>query len=150
MQDELVELVLELYPRIYFGCHTRHEPDPETRKGLTHQQEMILGHLDDEEGTNLNWLASHMGVTPSTMSIHVDRLVKKGFVQRVQAQEDRRKVELRLTPEGSAIIASQNVLDPARVGQMLEKLTPEQRQQGVEGLRLLAEAALQIGYGYDS
>ena len=74
MQD-LVQQVMNLYPRIYFACHTRHVRDARTEQVVSSHQASILDHLDEIEPTSLTTLASHMGVTLSTMSLTIDRLL---------------------------------------------------------------------------
>src|SRR6476620_6012648 len=71
-----VQTVLRCYPRIYFACHTRHVRDPRSGNLLSVHQASVLDHLDDVEPTGLRDLATHMGVTASTMSLTVDRLVR--------------------------------------------------------------------------
>jgi hypothetical protein len=49
MPENAVRQVMELYPRIYFACHTRHVRDPQTRRLLSAHQASILDHLDEHE-----------------------------------------------------------------------------------------------------
>lgn len=132
--------VMELYPRIYFACHTRHVRDPKTQRLLSAHQASILDHLDEREPLTLLNLARHMGVTPSTMSLHVERLVRLGYVSRLRAIEDGRRLRLLLTPAGVRVREAKSVLDPARVGALLARLTTEEREAGIRGLALLARA----------
>jgi DNA-binding MarR family transcriptional regulator len=141
VRKHAVEKLLADYPRIFFACHTRHRQDPRTRRRLSAHQGSILDHLDDLEPTTLMDLARHMGVTPSTMSLSVDRLERKGYVTRARDPRDRRRVNLRLTPAGVRVKQAQQVLEPARVRGMLARLTPEEREAALGGLGLLARAA---------
>ncbi len=77
MSPSGVETVLECYPKIYFACHRRHVRDPATRRVLSAHQASILDHLDAVEPTSLGQLAAHMGVTVGTMSVAVERLVRR-------------------------------------------------------------------------
>jgi DNA-binding MarR family transcriptional regulator len=133
--------VLALYPRIYFACHTRHVRDPETQWLLSRHQASILDHLDEIDPITLNDLARHMGVTPATMSLAIDRLEKKGYVIRLRDTVDRRRVQLRLTGAGVRVRQATSVLDPPRVEALLARLTPDEREMAIRGLRLLADAA---------
>lgn len=135
--------LLMLYPRIYFACHTRHVPDPETRRLLSRHQASILDHLDEIDPTTVNELARHMGVTPATMSLGLDRLERKGYVARARDVADRRRVHVRLTTAGVRIRDSASVLDPSRVEALLARLTTTERQDAIRGLALLASAAQQ-------
>jgi DNA-binding MarR family transcriptional regulator len=141
--DEAARQVLALYPRIFFACHSRHVRDPRTAEVLSAHQASILDHLDEEDPLTLMELARHMGVTPGTMSIAIDRLEAGGFVSRQRDAEDGRRVNLRLTPAGARVKAAQTVLDPERLRSMLARLPAAERRAGVEGLAVLARAAQQ-------
>jgi MarR family transcriptional regulator, organic hydroperoxide resistance regulator len=140
MAKNAVRQVMELYPRIYFACHTRHVRDPETRRLLSAHQASILDHLDEREPLALLDLARHMGVTPSTMSLHIEKLVRRGYVSRERATDDGRRLKLRITSAGVRLREAKSVLDPARLRALLARLTPAQRQAGIHGLALLAKA----------
>jgi DNA-binding MarR family transcriptional regulator len=73
----------------------------------------ILDHLDAVEATVLSDLARHMGVTPSTMSLAVDRLERNGYVTRERNEADRRRVHIRLTDAGVRVRRANSVLDPS-------------------------------------
>jgi len=140
MSENAVRQVMELYPRIYFACHTRHVRDPRTRRLLSAHQASILDHLDEHEPLALVDLAHHMGVTPSTMSLNIERLVRRGYVSRERAAEDGRRLKLRITRSGVRLREAKSVLDPVRVRALLARLSPAQREAGIHGLALLARA----------
>ncbi len=136
-----VSLLLDFYPKIYFACHTRHVIDVGKGVKLTSHQGSVLDHLDAQEHVSLQELALHMGVTPSTMSITVERLVKLGYVSRIKSKKDSRKIELLLTQPGLKIKRSKSVLDSTRVAEVLGRLTIEERKAALKGLGLLASAS---------
>jgi MarR family transcriptional regulator, organic hydroperoxide resistance regulator len=133
--------VLSLYPRIYFACHTRHVRDPQSQRLLSRHQASVLDHLDEIEPTTLVDLSRHMGVTPGTMSVAIDRLERKGYVVRLRDAADRRKVHLRLTAAGVRVREASSVLDPMRVEALVMRLSDAERERAIDGLRLLAHAA---------
>jgi DNA-binding MarR family transcriptional regulator len=137
------EAVLELYPKIFFACHTRHVRDPATSKTVSARQVQLLDHLDRVEPTLVSELAGHLGVTASTVSITVDRLERGGYVTRRRDPRDGRRVALRLTAAGDRIRQASSVLDPERVVVMLGRLTVAQRREAIAGLALLAGAAME-------
>src|SRR4051812_34506665 len=134
------DALMTLYPRIYFACHTRHVHDPLTHRLLSRHQASILDHLDELVPTTVMDLARHMGVTPGTMSLAIDRLERKGYVVRLRDATDRRRVHVRLTSGGVRIRDASSVLDPARVDAVLARLTEDERGRAVHGLELLARA----------
>jgi MarR family transcriptional regulator, organic hydroperoxide resistance regulator len=137
--------VIRLYPRIYFACHRRHVQDPGSNRVLSSHQVSILDHLDEREVTFISSLAEHMGVTVSTISLALDRLVEEGFARRVPDKADRRRVGVLLTKAGVRIRDSSGPLDPDLVATLVERLSDEERRQAVWGLKLLADAAGRAG-----
>jgi DNA-binding MarR family transcriptional regulator len=141
MQSDAVRQLMEFYPRIYFACHRRHVRDPKSRRVLSAHQGSILDHLDAREPVMLLELARHMGVTPSTMSLEVEQLVRKGYVTRERDAQDGRRLMLRLSSGGMRVREANSVLDMERVRKMLARLSREERAAGIAGLALLAKAA---------
>jgi DNA-binding MarR family transcriptional regulator len=132
---------IALYSQIYFACHTRHVHDPDSGTRVSARQASILSHLDSVEPTPLSQLAEHMGVTVSTMSISVDRLVRQGYVVRDRSENDARVRHVRLTAAGERLRAAQKVLEPRLVRAMLSRLSPADRAVALRGLELLGAAA---------
>ena len=132
---------MTFYPRIYFACHTRHVRDEKTDKLLSSHQASVLDHLDEIEPTSLLTLASHMGVTASTMSLTIDRLARGGYVIRSRDPQDARRIGLRLTKAGVRIKTQKSLLDPERVGKVLAQLSSRERREALHGLGLLARAS---------
>lgn len=133
--------LLNDYPRIFFACHTRHVRDPEGGRELSRNQASILSHLDEVEPTSVSELAEHMGVTLSTMSLSVKRLVRQGYVERSPDPADGRVVQLRLTDDGTRVREADSVLDPDLAERMLGLLEASERRAALEGLAILARAA---------
>ena len=132
---------IDLYSQIYFACHTRHVHDPDSGTKVSARQASILSHLDTVDPTPLSQLASHMGVTVSTMSIAIDRLERQGYVARARAESDGRVRHVRLTAAGERLRAAQKVLEPRLVRAMLSRPSPADRRDALRGLELLGSAA---------
>ncbi len=132
---------IALYSQIYFACHTRHVHDPDTGARVSARQASILSHLDSVEPTPVSELAAHMGVTVSTMSLAIDRLVRHGYVSRERAETDGRIRHVTLTAAGERLRAAQKVLEPELVRAMLARLSPAERRDALRGLELLGAAA---------
>ena len=141
VRDRHVHRLLDAYPRIYFACHTRHVRDPQSGYPVSAHQASILDHLDEVDGTTMTDLAGHMGVTVATMSLAIDRLEAKRYVRRDRDPNDRRRVLLRITPDGLRVREAKSVLDPARIEQVLAHLSPVDREKALKGLDLLARAS---------
>ena len=101
-----------------------------------------LTMLRQLQPASLVQLAEGIGVTPSTTSRLVDRLVAAGLVDRRTSPESRRQIELRLSPEGEATLDRYDALRLAGMTDAVEQL-PENRRDAV--LEALAEFAAVLG-----
>ena len=77
-------------------------------------------------------LATTCTVALSTMTGVVDRLVKKGLVQRRHSQQDRRVVLITLTGRGKLAYEARLDADMRLVLTMLQALQPDEQRQLVE------------------
>ena len=62
-------------------------------------------------------------------------------MRRDRDPRDRRRVLLRITPQGLRVREAKSVLDPVRVEQVLAQLSPADRAAALKGLHLLARAS---------
>ncbi|MEZ5989390.1 MAG: MarR family winged helix-turn-helix transcriptional regulator [Planctomycetota bacterium] len=147
MSDD-VRAVQRSYPRIWFACHRRHEHRRSSPHRLSARDASLLAHLDEERPSAPQELARHLGVQPSTLSAALGHLAGLGFVDRRRADGDGRRQEVRLTPAGAAVVAEASALDPERVAAMLARLDDDERRRAVDGLELLAGAALACAEAY--
>jgi len=136
-----VTSILRDYPRIYFACHRRHTRDPRDGSLVSERQVQVLDHLDEVNAMSLSTLAEHMGVTPATMSVTIDRLAARGYVSRTPDRADRRRVHLRLTANGARVCEAHSVLDPALLDALVEAVPENERARALDGLHQLALAA---------
>jgi DNA-binding MarR family transcriptional regulator len=82
-------------------------------------------------------LADARNISRPAVSQGVDALVNKGLVTRTQSKEDRRYVELELTPEGNALLDSvfQNTREWMKKG--LETFSQEELELATRGMEVL-------------
>jgi DNA-binding MarR family transcriptional regulator len=87
---------------------------------------------------NLVQLAEGMGVTVSTTSRLVDRLVAAGFVDRRPSELTRREISISLTAGGRAVLARYDGLRVQALHARLDQLSRQRRSAAVDALRDLA------------
>ena len=141
MPDPFVLEIQRLYPQIYLACHVDHVRAKSTPFRLSAADSSILAHLSPERPIEPRELARHLGVRRSTLSAAIARLAKLGYLSRTIHSEDRRRVELLLTPKGAEAMAATSVLDANRVAEVLTRLTKSERRRAVAGLALLARGS---------
>jgi DNA-binding MarR family transcriptional regulator len=113
------------------------------RFGLTLPQLRVLHQIRREPGVITGDLARALGVTVSTTSGLVGKLVDRGLVARTTAPEDRRQLPLRLTEAGAALIGDLSEVSRAFLDQVADELGDD-LPAVVAALESLATAARRV------
>lgn len=108
--------------------------------GVSVTQLRALTVLHRQGPANLGRVAEDMGVTVSTASRLIDRLVTAGLVDRRLAEHTRREVSLRLTPRALDTLIRYDELRLAGLRECLDRLPDEQRETAIRGLRVFGAA----------
>ena len=82
-------------------------------------------------------LADVRNISRPAISQGVDTLVNKGLVSRTHSKEDRRYVQLELTPEGNALLDSVFQNTRAWMKESLETFSQEELELAVRGMEVL-------------
>lgn len=144
MLDDAVHAVLSAYPAIHAACRRRFHRDPASGRSLSDHQAGILEHLDPERPVTVGDLAATLRVTPATISLQLNQLVRLRLVTRQRDDQDARRVLLRLSDAGARVRQVRSMLDPERVRAALTRL-PEPEQNAVTaGMRLMERVAGQL------
>ncbi len=141
MLENNVRRLMAAYPTIYLACHREHVHADEQGNPITEHQASVLDHLDVARPTTPSRLAEHMGVSRSTMSSTIDRLVHTGLVVRKRARSDHRSIELTLTPAGKRIQDQNTVLNPTLVHQIFTQMPAQEADSALAGIECLAKYA---------
>ncbi len=116
----------------------------EARAGVTGAQLFVLQTLAESPAGSLNELAARTLTHQSTVSVVVDRLADRGLVLKRRAGQDARRVEIRLSPRGRALIRRSPQMGQARLIDGLRAL-PE--HEAGELARLLRKLVTGMGAG---
>jgi MarR family transcriptional regulator, organic hydroperoxide resistance regulator len=141
MLDSRVRRLQVAYPAIFLACHCQHMREDSSGRSVTEHQASVLDHLDEKQPTTPSKLAEHMGVSRSTMSITVSRLVRAGYVARRKSAEDTRSVDLTPTRAGARVRDENAVLNPELVRQILRKMNPDEIEAALRGIECMAKYA---------
>lgn len=93
-----------------------------------------IGLVDPLTSTEV---AKKLGVTAGTLSVSIQNLVKKGYVERVASQEDRRIIRLKLTKEGKLVYRLHHKFHMDMVTDTLTDFDQEQALVLIKALRNL-------------
>lgn len=112
--------------------------------GATMPQAKLLYLLGAHGDTHMAELVARLGVSLSTVSGLVDKVVDQGLAHRREDPLDRRQVVVGLTPAGSAFIDRFRELNARQMRELLEALEDGELEQVRLALGHLARAATRI------
>jgi DNA-binding MarR family transcriptional regulator len=98
-------------------------------KELTLSQMHYLEILNALENPNVTELATEMQLTKPTVTVALDKLIQKGYISKVQSDEDRRSSHLHLTKKGMLINQMHEHAHDQFAELMKESLEPEELEQ---------------------
>jgi len=104
---------------LHLNRHLRREVHA---SGVSAGQLSLLGLIAGNAGIGIAELASREGTSMPSISTHIDRLEASGLVTRRQAERDRRRVDLDVTPEGERVLKVIRTKRTAWLSSQLSKL----------------------------
>jgi DNA-binding MarR family transcriptional regulator len=111
---------------------------------LSVSQLRVLTFLSRTPGAPLSSVAEHLGVTRSTASATVDRLVRHRLVSRTVHPQERRCVVLMPTPAGVQHLQQAREAACTRMAKVLAGLSAADLLRVIEGLALLGSAFKEV------
>jgi len=138
--DESIRALLLLMPRLV--GRAKRMPVPEELRGLAlaPRHLSLLSYLLFDGPMTVNELAARLEVAPTTASLMVAELSRKGVLERREDERDRRRRIVSITESGRPAISAWLARGQTAWQRALEPLTPEQRRLFVETLRAYEEA----------
>lgn len=134
--ETLIRHILRLSEDIYRTIKISVPPEWLT-SDMTVAQLRILLFLHSEGPSQMNSIASSLGIAVSTATGIVDNLVKKGLVKRGAVPEDRRLVICALSPQGQETINLMWALGQSQMETLLRGLSVEQLEKASEVAKFL-------------
>ena len=124
IRDTLNELLVKLFRSI----NTIEEQAIRTGayRDLTVNDMHVIEAIGTEDARNMTSVAKSLSVTTGTLTISVNSLVKKSYVQRVRSEEDRRVVLVSLTEKGKQAFAHHKNFHDKMIEAVIDGLNPEE------------------------
>jgi MarR family 2-MHQ and catechol resistance regulon transcriptional repressor len=112
--------------------------------GLGESEFRILEALLHKGPMPVNTIGPKVFLTPGSISVAVDRLLKRDLVTRTNSSEDRRIRVVDLTDSGRRLIEQVFAAHARQVDRLADVLSAKERRQIVRGLKAFGKAAAHI------
>ena len=132
MIEDCAATILETVPPIL--GRIREEMRSHRLAELSVPQFRALGFIDHHPDTSLSAIAEHLGMTLPSTSKLVDGLVSRELILRFDANEDRRRLALTLSPLGKDLLDSAREATRQWMTEALQPLSNEELRQVIEVL----------------
>jgi DNA-binding MarR family transcriptional regulator len=116
-----------------------------TNGAVTFAQLKLLKMVSMAAGYTVSDVAEFLGVSTAAASRAVDRLVRRGLLERHEGTQDRRLVELSLTAHGHEIIEQYDAAADRVLRRVFRTYAPDALQQAGEFLDRLSLAIMEQG-----
>jgi MarR family transcriptional regulator, organic hydroperoxide resistance regulator len=118
-----IDAVLAVFERLMHRLMATHAPELSTIE-LTMAQTKALYLVLAAGQLRMSELAARLGVTSSTATGQVDRLVETGLLERREDPADRRQVVVTATPAAEATLEHLRELNSHRMRELLSRIEP--------------------------
>ncbi len=95
---------------------------------ITNNDMHVIEAIGIGEAKNMSTIAKALSVTVGTLTIAMNSLVKKGYVNRERSSEDRRVVNISLSEKGRQAYLHHQEFHRQMIEGILESLTPEETE----------------------
>ncbi|ACZ86477.1 MarR family winged helix-turn-helix transcriptional regulator [Streptosporangium roseum] len=133
--DEGIRTLLMLMPRLVGRAKRIPIPEPLQSLDLAPRHLSLLAYLLFDGPLSVNELAGRLEVAPTTVSLMVGELSRKGVVDRHEDDADRRRTIVSIAEANRASVDAWLARGARAWRKALEPLTHEQREMFVETLR---------------
>src|SRR3990172_5882015 len=136
--SSVADQVLEVIPLVMrvIRKEFRSQRDPE----LTLPEFRSLAFVNRSAGCSLNEVAEHIGLEPPTASKLVENLVQRGLVNREEDRNDRRRVQLSISPKGKKSMDAAYEHTREFLTERLGHLAENEREEVLRAIEILREA----------
>lgn len=108
-------------------------------KNMTANDMHVIEAIGLNGAKNMSAVAKALNVTTGTLTIAINSLVKKNYVERVRSEEDRRVVLVSLTPKGKKAFHHHKKFHDDMIDQIVKQLDEPEKQVLEKTLTTLAE-----------
>ena len=111
---------------------------------ITGVQLMTLGFISHNDNCKTSDVAILLSVSPPDATRIVETLVKKGFVERINDEKDRRIIRLRITGQGKKVFETIKQELVMSFSKILEKMKKHDANALLRGMKALSNALKEL------
>ena len=112
--------------------------------GITGVQLMTLGFINHHDNCKTSDIANFLSVSPPDATRIVETLVKKGFVERINDEKDRRIIRLRIKGDGKKVFEVIRQELALSFSKILEKMNKQDAEALLRGMKALSNALKEL------
>lgn len=124
--SELNELLMQTYDLILKAENNVVKQGPFSDLSVTEIH--TIEAIGRREGRTMGEIAARLNVAVSTLTVSINRLIKKGYAERVRDQKDRRQVFVHLTKKGEKAYLLHGYFHSAMINTTLKCLTEQESE----------------------
>lgn len=142
--SEFADRVSELMP-VIMKEFMKHQTEEFYKMKITMPQFFVMEYLLRCGGCKMGEIAKYINVTTAAMTGLVDRIVRDGYAARSSDPDDRRIVNIKLTPKGSRLVKDMMERRKQVSMNMFSRISHEEREQYLKILTHIKEAMQEQG-----
>ena len=112
--------------------------------GITGVQLMTLHFVKHNDNCKTSDIANFLSVTPPDATRIVETLLKKGFVERINDEKDRRIIRIKIMSDGKKVIESIKQELVLSFSKILEKMNEQDAKALLRGMSALSNAMKEL------
>lgn len=93
-----------------------------------------LEAIDRSEGKTMGEVAKRLRITQGTLTVNINRLTNKGYVYRVQDENDRRIYRLKLMDKSKHVLSVHQMFHDQLINEVLHELSDDEKALLVDSL----------------
>jgi DNA-binding MarR family transcriptional regulator len=147
--NDQIERAVAGYQELIHAISTSRPPEfPDSSLTMAQMKVLMLVSIGGE--TRMSDLAPRLGISLSTLSSLVERLVEASYAQRRDDPRDRRSVLVSLTQEGRALLDRFQELGAEQLRELLSQLSPGELSTVIHAIEVLVAAARRLASSEDT
>ncbi|MDT2286672.1 MarR family transcriptional regulator [Paenibacillus larvae] len=112
---------------------------------LSFMQYSLLRILYEKEPLRMSELAGLLGIHKSAVTVKVEKLEKKGLIERERDRQDRRNIYLYVSPKGKKQYEETEEKIAQFLTDIMQQLSPEEMEAFLDGYVKIASAIKRYG-----